>query len=522
MRALLSLLSALLLACGSDSSAPDDGGSAPPDASDGSRVDPPDLGEPVVADFVAALADPLAPARRLPGRVFLRSSRVPEPASGNANLDRNEFISEEEGVALLADEVGPGVITRLWLTFGGTGDDTVGDRIRAFIHVDGEELDLDGDGEPGVPLGVLTAGELEGFPQPWVLGRAEASGSLLVQLPIHYQRSFRFAVDRTEAAAGWTYYQVSGRAMPPGVTVPPFDRAALAAAAARATELWVDEREEGATASVEPSPLAPEEAHAIELDGPGAITLIEVVAPMEARAELTLRVSSDDEVALDAPLPWATGSAEPAEPYASAFLAADVERARLAYPIPFGEEARVELVQEGESDAAIGLRVVSVEGPAPGGDLGRFMASCEESFVDIEESICSQNPEVQYENVVVGTFEGRGQYAGQSFRVDVPPKWWWMLEADHEIAVDGEYAMLGTGTEDYFGGAFYFINGPYSSPLSGAPGYVRPGDDSMRIQLFRHHLVDTVPFERELRFEYESYVDQTRWRGCIFGYGFEE
>lgn len=509
-------MSVLLALAACDDGAPSPDGGLPPDPD-------PDLGmEPVVADFVAALADPLAPARRLPGNVFMRSSRVPEDASGNANLDRNEFISEEDGVGVLADERGPGVITRLWFTFGGTGDDTVGDRIRTFIEVDGEELDLDGDGEAGVELGVLTSGELTGFPRPWVLGRAEASGSLLVQLPIHYRESFRLSVDRSPAVPGWTYYQVSGRSMPEGVTVPPFDRDALATAADTATALWVDDRVGEAPTEVEPSVLAEGEAHAADIAGRGAITAIDVLGPRSAWDALALRVTADGDTVLDAPLSWATGAGEPAESYRSAMLRLDEGVARFAYPVPFGSSARVEVVASESTDVPVGLRVVTIDSDGPGGDLGRFMAHCDESFVDIDESICSQNPEVQYDNVVVGEFTGRGQYAGQTFRSDVPPKWWWMLEADHEVFVDGEYAMLGTGTEDYFGGAFYFINGPYSSPLSGAPGYVRPGDDSMSIQLFRHHLVDTIPFEEEFRFEYESYVDQTRWRGCAFGYRFDD
>jgi hypothetical protein len=36
--------------------------------------------------------------------------------------------------------------------------------------------------------------------------------------------------------------------------------------------------------------------------------------------------------------------------------------------------------------------------------------------------------------------------------------------------------------------------------------------------MFRWHIVDGIPYERELRFEYESYVDGTVWDGCVFGY----
>jgi hypothetical protein len=506
------------------------GCSDPMDSEHDGAVDDLDLGagrdggpvEPVMADFVATLADPLAPARRLPGEVFLRSSRTPEPASGNTNDDLGHFLEEDDERMLLVDETGPGVITRMWFTFGGTGDDTVGDRVRAFITIDGEALAFEGesDDEPGVLLGDLTSGTLEGFPQPWVLGRDESSGGLLVQLPIHYQESFRLELDRASTEEAWAYYQVDGRTMPPHAMVPPFDPAALATAAAAASERWVaEDGQPGELVSEEPLTLAAGERQTLELDGPGAITAIEIGAAAGTRSGLTLRIVSDGAVSLDAPLAWAIGASAPAEPYHSALATVDDEVVRFAYPIPFAEQARIEVVADEATEVALAARLLTLD-EAPGPDLGRLVSACGESRVDIDESICEQVPEVQYPNVVVAELEGPAQYAGQSFYADTPGSWWWMLEADHEVFVDGDYPMLGTGTEDYFGGAFYFLNGPFSTPLVGAPGWVRE-DRAMTIHMFRHHLVDTIPFRDAFRFEYESYIDQTVWSGCAFGYRFD-
>ena len=129
---------------------------------------------------------------------------------------------------------------------------------------------------------------------------------------------------------------------------------------------------------------------------------------------------------------------------------------------------------------------------------------------------------IRYPNVVLAeTLRGPGQYAGLTTFQTAPNPWWFALEPDHEVAIDGVYDILGTGTEDYFAGAFYFMNGPYASVTSGASGWNRDTDPT-ETHLYRHHLADTWPFDRELRFELESYIDGTRFDTCIFTYLFSE
>jgi len=307
--------------------------------------------------------------------------------------------------------------------------------------------------------------------------------------------------------------------MPAGVTVPAFDPAALGVAAAAASDRWTGAAP-GESREAEPAALEAGESRTLELTGPGAITELRVDAMRGLRSSMTLRIVADGQSAIDAPLAWATGASEPADAYESALSAAADEFVVFAYPVPFVDSATVTVVTDEAAEVGLAARVLELDG-APDADLGRLITDCGEARVDIDESICTQDPEVQYPNVVVAELSGPAQYVGQSYYVDTPGSWWWMLESDHEVYVDGEYAMLGTGTEDYFGGAFYFSNGPFASPLVGAPGWVRE-DRAMTIHMFRHHLVDTIPFEEELRFEYESYIDQTVWSGCAFAYRFED
>jgi hypothetical protein len=64
--------------------------------------------------------------------------------------------------------------------------------------------------------------------------------------------------------------------------------------------------------------------------------------------------------------------------------------------------------------------------------------------------------------------------------------------------VDGEEeaSIKGTGTEDYFQGGWYWINGPFSAPYHGLT-YM----DLLqcRFSAYRLHLPDPVPFEREIK-----------------------
>jgi hypothetical protein len=85
------------------------------------------------------------------------------------------------------------------------------------------------------------------------------------------------------------------------------------------------------------------------------------------------------------------------------------------------------------------------------------------------------------------------------------------LEGDEMIRTDGMFApvQLGTGTEDYFNGGWYFL-GTHANPLSGQPRFVvndpEDGWSHARYEhsLYRHHVADPVVSRRGLRFGFEA------------------
>jgi hypothetical protein len=95
---------------------------------------------------------------------------------------------------------------------------------------------------------------------------------------------------------------------------------------------------------------------------------------------------------------------------------------------------------------------------------------------------------------------------------------WTMLEGDHEIRTDGEWTVLGTGTEDYFGGAYYFLNGAYALPTVGASYLHYEGDPGAEVAMYRHHLIDPIPYERDLRVDFESFEPFATASWCALHY----
>ncbi|MCB0376810.1 MAG: DUF2961 domain-containing protein, partial [Sinomicrobium sp.] len=73
------------------------------------------------------------------------------------------------------------------------------------------------------------------------------------------------------------------------------------------------------------------------------------------------------------------------------------------------------------------------------------------------------------------------------------------LEGDEFIYVDGEKeaSIIGTGTEDYFSSGWYYITGEYAAPYHGV---TIKDTDKGRINTYRWHIEDPIPFEKSFTF----------------------
>jgi hypothetical protein len=105
--------------------------------------------------------------------------------------------------------------------------------------------------------------------------------------------------------------------------------------------------------------------------------------------------------------------------------------------------------------------------------------------------------------------KGHGHYVGTYLAWGVNSNGWWGEgEIKFYLDGDGEFPTIcGTGTEDYFGGAWNFEHprgeyGTYSTPFLGLPQVIRPDGlyrSQQRFGMYRWHIQDPIRFKEELK-----------------------
>lgn len=137
-----------------------------------------------------------------------------------------------------------------------------------------------------------------------------------------------------------------------------------------------------------------------------------------------------------------------------------------------------------------------------------------------------QNP-LPYKEVytILDSVEGQGHFVGVYMAWGVNNNLWWG-EGEVKFYIDGDAdfpTICGTGTEDYFGGAWGFEMGnryaDFSSPFSGMPQVIRPDGGvnklNTRFGLYRWHIMDPVRFKQDLRIT----IQALGWRMSLEGKG---
>jgi hypothetical protein len=254
------------------------------------------------------------------------------------------------------------------------------------------------------------------------------------------------------------------------------------------------------------------ETHALaEIHGPGRITHVWLTTHHTHWRTLVLRAAWDDssEPAIEVPLGdfFASGWGAFAQ-VSSAMVASNPHGGFSAYwPMPFRTGARITVENLGPEPATLYYQVTYETGP----DVEREVQASGYLHAQFRRS----NPlPARTTHVLVDQVEGRGHYVGTYLASGVnSPGWWGEGEMKFYLDADDEFPTIcGTGTEDYFGGAWNFdVPGQgytaYSTPYLGLPQILRPDGlyrSQQRFGMYRWHVPDPVHFAERLRVEIQA------------------
>ena len=126
------------------------------------------------------------------------------------------------------------------------------------------------------------------------------------------------------------------------------------------------------------------------------------------------------------------------------------------------------------------------------------------------------------DNYVFFETRGRGHAMGVTLGV-IQNSEHWFGEGDEMIFIDNDSkpAINGTGTEDYFCGAWDFGGGefPFANLYNGAPYMVLPEHTAGRYCLYRWHVDNPVAFRQSLKFTIEHGHANDR-ADCFYSVGY--
>ena len=168
------------------------------------------------------------------------------------------------------------------------------------------------------------------------------------------------------------------------------------------------------------------------------------------------------------------------------------------WQMPFKKSCRITVENLGDEDAVLYYQIDYTLGEVPE-DAGYFHAHFRRS-----------NPlPYKEDHVILDRVCGRGQYVGTYMAWGVNNNGWWG-EGEIKFYMDGDRewpTICGTGTEDYFCGAYDFENNEhnayekFASPYSGMIPFAPDGlyNANRRFSLYRWHLADPIRFAEDMR-----------------------
>lgn len=436
-----------------------------------------------------------------------------------ANEDFNWYQSPDGRQRLTVPTVvatltGPGVLRRFWMPHA-TAD--VGFTLK---------MTIDGQVRIDTNTGAFLGGQ-HGYVNGPLVGTVV--GGQVCYEPIAFGQSLVIESNNS-AAAGWApqhhYYQYNYQLLPSGTDVAaytgslsPAQQSARAAATAMVAAVGANPAG-AASGAVTLATGATELAAGQSLRlgrafGSGRIRRLNVSAPGLGDAQLDslrLRVRFDGSStwSVDVPVSHFFGAGHERAPYQSLPLGTAGDEGFYCYwPMPYRQEAVVELYNAGDSALAFAGGTVEYEPAALGPDECHFGATYRE-----QTTVAGQT---HYQLL---DLQGAGHYVGNMMYVRRNSTVMDILEGDDIVTVDGERTLYGTGLEDAYNGGYYYNHvlvqdddGDVRYPDSGTGPFsgllhldnLKLGDSFVRADQYRWLIGDCVPFTTGINVRNENY-----------------
>lgn len=232
----------------------------------------------------------------------------------------------------------------------------------------------------------------------------------------------------------------------------------------------------------------------MDVSGPGVIQHIWITVEEKRYRDLILRMYWDDEDEPSVEVPigdlFCCGFAKRAKVLSMPINVNPSGGMNCYFPMPFRRHARI-----------------TVENRAPEAQ-GGFFYTINYALVEVPHDEAYFHAQFRRSNplaygedyVILDGVKGQGQYVGVYMAWQQNSEGWWG-EGEFKVFLDGddEYPTIcGTGTEDYFGGAWGFGEN-YTAPFLGYPWGKTDFKVGNRHGLYRFHIMDPIRFGSDIR-----------------------
>ena len=259
----------------------------------------------------------------------------------------------------------------------------------------------------------------------------------------------------------------------------------------------------------------------MDTEGPGRITHIWITVDQKRYRDIIIRMywDGEDQASVESPLGdfFCCGFSKALQISAIPINVNATGGLNCYFPMPFRKHAKITVENRATEDQGGFFYAISMDADEVEADEAYFHAKFRRT-----------NP-LQYKDdyLVIDGIKGRGHYVGTQLCWQQNSSGWWG-EGEFKAFIDGDEEFptyCGTGTEDYFGGAWCYWNN-FSAPFLGyqdmmiARAYTGEQDHDgnkevrnynsvgNRHSMYRFHIMDPIRFHQDLKI----YIQAIGWR----------